>query len=133
MEYLFDKLNEEGDIENQENQEKYANLKKARLVVDHDIKILIKIIDMAEQMEDKSFESMGYTEDVKTNVDDEDKADLKELIDLDTTSETTEDHEFFDIPYDVDDDIDDIQEFDDINEDDDTYGFSYHKRKSGKH
>jgi hypothetical protein len=135
MEYLFDKLNEEGDIENQENQEnqeKYPNLKKARLLVDHDIKSLMKIINMAEQMEDKSFESMGYTEDMKTKVDDEDKADFKELIDLDTTSETTEDHEFYDISYDVDD-IDDIQEFDDIDEDDDTYGFSFHKRKNGKH
>jgi hypothetical protein len=104
-----------------------------RLLVDHDIKTLMKIIDIAEQMEDNSFESMGYTEDVKTNVDDEDKADFKELIDLDTTSETTEDHELFDIPYDVDDDVDDIQEFDDIDEDDDTYGFSFHKRKNGKH
>jgi hypothetical protein len=133
MEYLFDKLNEEGDIENQEKQEKYVDLKKARLLVSHDIKTLMKIIEMTEQMENKSFESMGYTEDVKTNVDDEDKADLKELIDLDTTSETTEDHEFFNIPYDVDDDVDDIQEFDDTDEDDDTYGFIYHKRKNGKH
>jgi hypothetical protein len=137
MEYLFDKLNEEGDIENQENQEKYTNLKKVRLLVDHDIKSLMKIIDMAEQMEDKSFESMGYTEDVKTNVDDEDKADLKELIDLDTSSDTRGEEDFYEI-YSLDED-DDIPEFGEEmdeheNEDvDDTYGLGYHKRKNGKH
>jgi hypothetical protein len=106
-----------------------VNLKKARTLVSHDINALMKIIDMVEQMDDKSFESMGYTEDVKTNVDDEDKADLYELVELDTTSETTEEDEFYDISY----DDDDIPEFGEMDEDDDTYGFSHHKRKNGKH
>jgi hypothetical protein len=133
MEYLIDELNEKGDMDSKdskENQEKYVNLKKARMLVNHDINALMKIIDMVEQMDDKSFENMEYTEDVKTNVNDGNKVDLD---DLDTTSETTEDHEYYDIPYDVNDDVDDIQEFDEIDEDDDTYGFSYHKRKNGKY
>jgi hypothetical protein len=109
MEYLVDELNEKGDLDSKdskENQEKYVDLKRARNLMNHDINALMKMFDMVEHIDDESlssFENHGYTDD------NDDNANLHELVELESSSDTTEEEDIYDV-YSFDED-DNIPEF----------------------